>query len=174
MKSKAHRLTHVGTNYLYSTRSKACCISLPTTPRSTQTTHNSLGNSLRLRSSTTSKLIASPYIHTQQRCLTTFIKERPAAPPPQASDLRKTALHGLHVARGGKMVPFGGFSMPVQYADLGVRESHLWTREKASLFDVGHMYVIFIAHTLSVLEGADMPTHLGCNTTSMGLMLRPS
>lgn len=37
------------------------------------------------------------------------------------------------------MVPFGGFSMPVQYADLGVGESHNWTREKASLFDVGHM-----------------------------------
>ena len=37
------------------------------------------------------------------------------------------------------MVPFGGFSMPVQYTDLGVGESHKWTREKASLFDVGHM-----------------------------------
>ncbi len=38
------------------------------------------------------------------------------------------------------MVPFGGFSMPVQYSDLSVGESHKWTREKASLFDVGHMY----------------------------------
>lgn len=38
------------------------------------------------------------------------------------------------------MVPFGGYSMPVQYSDLSVRDSHLWTREKASLFDVGHMY----------------------------------
>ncbi|KAH9838953.1 glycine cleavage system t protein [Teratosphaeria destructans] len=37
------------------------------------------------------------------------------------------------------MVPFGGYSMPVQYSDLGVGESHIWTREKASLFDVGHM-----------------------------------
>ncbi|OQO04961.1 hypothetical protein B0A48_07979 [Cryoendolithus antarcticus] len=37
------------------------------------------------------------------------------------------------------MVPFGGYSMPVQYSDLGVGESHHWTREKASLFDVGHM-----------------------------------
>ncbi|KAK6443180.1 Aminomethyltransferase, mitochondrial [Oleoguttula sp. CCFEE 5521] len=37
------------------------------------------------------------------------------------------------------MVPFGGYSMPVQYTDLGVGESHHWTREKASLFDVGHM-----------------------------------
>ncbi|KAK5114927.1 hypothetical protein LTR62_002086 [Meristemomyces frigidus] len=37
------------------------------------------------------------------------------------------------------MVPFGGYSMPVQYTDLGVGESHTWTREKCSLFDVGHM-----------------------------------
>ena len=39
------------------------------------------------------------------------------------------------------MVPFGGYSMPVQYSDLSVGESHKWTREKASLFDVGHMYI---------------------------------
>ncbi|KXL46257.1 hypothetical protein M433DRAFT_143301 [Acidomyces richmondensis BFW] len=37
------------------------------------------------------------------------------------------------------MVPFGGYKMPVQYSDLTIAESHNWTREKASLFDVGHM-----------------------------------
>lgn len=42
------------------------------------------------------------------------------------------------------MVPFGGHSMPVQYSDLSVRDSHLWTRSKASLFDVSHM----VQHTL--------------------------
>ena len=57
--------------------------------------------------------------------------------------LRKTALFDLHVAKGGKMVPFAGYSMPVQYTDLTVGESHRWTREKASLFDVGHMYASF-------------------------------
>lgn len=36
------------------------------------------------------------------------------------------------------MVPFAGYSMPVQYAD-GIRESHLWTRSNAGLFDVSHM-----------------------------------
>ena len=56
--------------------------------------------------------------------------------------LNHTALHKLHVENGGKMVPFGGFSMPVQYSDLSVGESHKWTREKASVFDVGHMYVL--------------------------------
>lgn len=54
--------------------------------------------------------------------------------------LSKTQLHDLHVERGGKMVPFAGYSMPVQYSDLSVGDSHRWTREKASLFDVGHMY----------------------------------
>lgn len=53
--------------------------------------------------------------------------------------LNHTALHELHLAKGGKMVPFAGYSMPVHYSDLGVGESHRWTREKASLFDVGHM-----------------------------------
>lgn len=37
------------------------------------------------------------------------------------------------------MVPFGGYEMPVQYSDLSIGESHKWTREKASIFDVGHM-----------------------------------
>ncbi|CAD6594014.1 MAG: Aminomethyltransferase, mitochondrial [Alectoria sarmentosa] len=53
--------------------------------------------------------------------------------------LKYTALHEVHVRNGGKMVPFGGYSMPVQYSDLSVGDSHKWTREKASLFDVGHM-----------------------------------
>ncbi|KAL8689889.1 MAG: hypothetical protein Q9218_004538 [Villophora microphyllina] len=59
--------------------------------------------------------------------------------------VKHTALYDLHVKNGGKMVPFGGFSMPVQYSDLSIIESHHWTREKASLFDVGHM----VQHRLS-------------------------
>lgn len=54
--------------------------------------------------------------------------------------LRRTALYDLHVENKATMVPFGGYSMPVQYADLTISESHHWTRSKASLFDVGHMY----------------------------------
>lgn len=53
--------------------------------------------------------------------------------------LSKTQLYDLHVEHGAKMVPFAGFDMPLQYADLSHVESHLWTREKASLFDVSHM-----------------------------------
>ena len=53
--------------------------------------------------------------------------------------LSQTQLYDLHVERGAKMVPFAGFDMPLVYADMSHVESHLWTREKASLFDVSHM-----------------------------------
>jgi aminomethyltransferase len=44
----------------------------------------------------------------------------------------------LHIAHGGKMVPFAGYEMPVQYA-AGIIAEHLHTRAKAGLFDVSHM-----------------------------------
>lgn len=56
----------------------------------------------------------------------------------QPAALQHTALHGLHVAHGAKMVAFAGYDMPVQYP-LGVLGEHLHTREKAGLFDVSHM-----------------------------------
>jgi glycine cleavage system T protein (aminomethyltransferase) len=52
--------------------------------------------------------------------------------------LKRTALHALHVASGGKMVPFAGYDMPVQYV-AGVLKEHLHTRASAALFDVSHM-----------------------------------
>ncbi|KAH8663150.1 hypothetical protein BGZ60DRAFT_380476 [Tricladium varicosporioides] len=55
------------------------------------------------------------------------------------SNLQKTPLHDLHIAHGGKMVPFGGFSMPVSYSSLSGSASHHFTRSHASLFDVSHM-----------------------------------
>ncbi|WOH68705.1 glycine cleavage system aminomethyltransferase GcvT [Bradyrhizobium sp. BWA-3-5] len=54
------------------------------------------------------------------------------------SSLNRTPLHALHVARGGKMVPFAGYEMPVQFAP-GVLKEHLHTRSAAGLFDVSHM-----------------------------------
>ena len=47
-------------------------------------------------------------------------------------------LHDLHVTLGGKMVPFAGYEMPVQYP-AGVMKEHLHTRAAAGLFDVSHM-----------------------------------
>ena len=55
-----------------------------------------------------------------------------------AEDLKKTPIFDLHVELGAKMVPFAGYSMPVQYP-LGVLKEHVHTREQAGLFDVSHM-----------------------------------
>lgn len=57
-----------------------------------------------------------------------------------ASDaaLLQTPLHALHLELGARMVPFAGYSMPVQYPD-GLIAEHRHTRQAASLFDVSHM-----------------------------------
>lgn len=52
--------------------------------------------------------------------------------------LNKTVLWDLHRELGARMVPFGGYDMPVQYP-MGVLKEHEWTRSKAGLFDVSHM-----------------------------------
>jgi aminomethyltransferase len=54
------------------------------------------------------------------------------------TSLKRTPLYALHVASGGKMVPFAGYDMPVQYT-TGVLREHLHTRQAAGLFDVSHM-----------------------------------
>jgi len=61
--------------------------------------------------------------------------------------LRMTPLHATHVALGGKMVPFSGWDMPVQYPE-GIVKSHEHTRKAAGLFDVSHMLGV-------VVRGAD-------------------
>ncbi|MGI8470158.1 MAG: glycine cleavage system aminomethyltransferase GcvT [Pyrinomonadaceae bacterium] len=58
-------------------------------------------------------------------------------------NLKKTPLNEVHRSSGGKMVDFGGWEMPVQYA-AGVIAEHLATREKAGLFDVSHMGEIWV------------------------------
>ncbi|MGH6933964.1 MAG: glycine cleavage system aminomethyltransferase GcvT, partial [Dongiaceae bacterium] len=55
--------------------------------------------------------------------------------------LRTTPLHALHVALGAKMMPFGGYDMPVQYP-TGILAEHQHTRSAAGLFDVSHMGLI--------------------------------
>jgi aminomethyltransferase len=55
-----------------------------------------------------------------------------------AEELKKTPLHEAHLALGGKMVPFAGFHMPVQYPS-GITTEHQAVRTKAGLFDVCHM-----------------------------------
>jgi aminomethyltransferase len=55
--------------------------------------------------------------------------------------LLKTPLHALHIAAGARMVPFGGWDMPIDYSGqgLGVIKEHLSVRNNAGLFDVSHM-----------------------------------
>ena len=54
------------------------------------------------------------------------------------TDLLKTPLHALHTELGARMVPFAGYSMPVQYP-AGLMAEHHHTRNAAGLFDVSHM-----------------------------------
>src|ERR1700676_166993 len=51
--------------------------------------------------------------------------------------LRRTALHDAHLALGARMVPFGGFEMPVQYTSI--LKEHDAVRKRAGLFDLSHM-----------------------------------
>lgn len=51
--------------------------------------------------------------------------------------LKTTPLHAVHVELGARMMPFGGFDMPVQYTSI--IEEHMAVREAAGLFDVSHM-----------------------------------
>lgn len=57
--------------------------------------------------------------------------------------LKSTVLTEAHRALGGRMVPFGGYEMPVQYP-RGILKEHLWTREHAGAFDVSHMGPAFL------------------------------
>ena len=50
----------------------------------------------------------------------------------------KTPLYDAHVKAGGKMVPFAGYILPVQYK-AGVIKEHMAVRQEAGLFDVSHM-----------------------------------
>ena len=52
--------------------------------------------------------------------------------------LKRTPLYEEHVKLGGRLVPFAGYEMPVQYPS-GILSEHRWCRENVGLFDVSHM-----------------------------------
>ncbi len=62
-------------------------------------------------------------------------------------------LDGWHRARGGRMVEFAGYHMPIQYE--GIMAEHLWVRESAGLFDVSHMGQLLFSS-----DGADVAAAL--------------
>ncbi|MEP0390938.1 glycine cleavage system aminomethyltransferase GcvT [Erythrobacter sp.] len=57
--------------------------------------------------------------------------------PQEAVELGTLPLDAWHRAAGGRMVPFAGYEMPIQYE--GIVAEHEWTRTSVSLFDVSHM-----------------------------------
>lgn len=65
-------------------------------------------------------------------------------------ELNTVPLDAQHRALGGRMVPFAGYALPVQYP-TGIIAEHKWTREHAGLFDVSHMGPSFL--TLSASTG---------------------
>lgn len=74
--------------------------------------------------------------------------------------IQKTALHALHKQLGGRMAPFGGWDMPIEYS--GITREHLAVRTAAGLFDVSHMGEI-------VIEGPEALAyvqHITCNNAA--------
>lgn len=59
------------------------------------------------------------------------------------SDLKRTGLYEAHIQAGGKMVPFAGYELPVQYESI--KAEHIAVRTKAGMFDVSHMGEIFLS-----------------------------
>ena len=60
-----------------------------------------------------------------------------------AENLKTTPLYERHMNANGRMVPFGGYSLPVQYPS-GIMAEHKWCREHVGLFDVSHMGPSFL------------------------------
>lgn len=56
--------------------------------------------------------------------------------------MQLTKLHQWHVQNGARMVDFGGWLMPLTYADQTVKASVAHTRTSCSVFDVSHMKII--------------------------------
>jgi aminomethyltransferase len=67
-------------------------------------------------------------------------------------DLKLTPLFEEHQKLGAQMAPFGGWLMPIQYS--GILNEHLWTRNRASVFDICHMGEFFLKAD-SVKSGLD-------------------
>ena len=90
------------------------------------------------------------------------------------TELLKTPLHDLHAELGARMVPFAGYSMPVQYP-AGLIAEHRHVREAAGLFDVSHMGQVRLAGpdaaaALETLMPVDVLS-LGVDRQRYGLLL---
>jgi aminomethyltransferase len=75
------------------------------------------------------------------------LSKEPCVEQTSATGPKRTVLHALHQELGGRIVPFAGYALPVQYP-AGIMAEHKQAREAAALFDVSHMGQLR-------LEGAD-------------------
>ncbi len=85
------------------------------------------------------------------------------------NSILKTPLFPLHERFGGKIIPFAGYSLPVQYAGGGLLAEHLHTRKSVSLFDVSHMGQVSLqgdgtAEALSTVMPIDVTTLVAGNS----------
>lgn len=95
---------------------------------------------------------------------------------PASPSLLETPLHALHLELGARMVPFAGYSMPVQYP-AGLMAEHHHTRNAAGLFDVSHMGQLRLVgpdaaaafETLMPVDVIDLPV----GKQRYGLLLTP-
>ncbi|TGK09478.1 glycine cleavage system aminomethyltransferase GcvT [Leptospira selangorensis] len=78
------------------------------------------------------------------------------------SQWKTTPLYEEHKLLGAKMIPFGGWDMPVQYS--GIIAEHTATRQAAGLFDVSHMGEIFIEGQADIILG--FLESVTCNSVS--------
>jgi len=77
-----------------------------------------------------------------------------------AQDQKRTPFYDAHVAAGARMVPFGGWLMPVQYA--GITEEHVAVRTAAGLFDVSHMGQVEVrGGSATAFLDRLLPNHVG-------------
>jgi aminomethyltransferase len=95
-------------------------------------------------------------------------------PVTAATDLLTTPLDALHIELGARMVPFAGYSMPVQYP-AGLVAEHHHTRSAAGLFDVSHMGQLRLSgHDAAAALESLMPVDvigLGVHKQRYGLLL---
>lgn len=94
--------------------------------------------------------------------------------PDTSATLLQTPLNALHIELGARMVPFAGYSMPVQYP-AGLMAEHLHTRTAAGLFDVSHMGQLrLVGPDAAAAFESLMPVDvigLGVNKQRYGLLL---
>ena len=94
--------------------------------------------------------------------------------PDTSAILLQTPLNALHIELGARMVPFAGYSMPVQYP-AGLMAEHLHTRTAAGLFDVSHMGQLrLVGPDAAAAFESLMPVDvigLGVNKQRYGLLL---